>query len=280
MVWECVSTASRLFWRHLGMLVMANILWLLLSVPIVTWPAATAGLFTSFAVVQEELDAPHQDVRLGDFWDGFRQYWLRSSVLSVIDLVGLGVIAVALVFYGEYQRAAALARRANGLIGLAWITAQLYVYPLLLERAGSRPWEIMREALLMALGYPLSSLSLLVTVLVLTIAAVASGRSGPLRLLLGNRHGADGHAATDLAPTWRNRHGGPVSPTAEPDAPFAVVCGSDSLVGNVAVPPSRRAMADRDDRSARRRGTQRRGDQTPRPARGSCNVAGASGPAA
>ena len=49
MVWECVSTASRLFWRHLGMLVMANILWLLLSVPIVTWPAATAGLFTSFA---------------------------------------------------------------------------------------------------------------------------------------------------------------------------------------------------------------------------------------
>ena len=59
------------------------------------------------------------------------------------------------------------------MIGLAWITAQLYVYPLLLERAGSRPWEIMREALLMALGYPLSSLSLLVTVLVLTIAAVA-----------------------------------------------------------------------------------------------------------
>jgi hypothetical protein len=31
----------------------------------------------------------------------------------------------------------------------------------------------MREALLMALGYPLSSLSLLVTVIVLTIAAVA-----------------------------------------------------------------------------------------------------------
>jgi hypothetical protein len=59
------------------------------------------------------------------------------------------------------------------LIGLGWITAQLYVYPLLLERLTSRPWEVMREALLMAIGYPLSSLSLLVTVIVLTIAAVA-----------------------------------------------------------------------------------------------------------
>ena len=138
------------------MLVMANILWLLLSVPIVTWPAATAGLFTSFAAVQEELDAPHQDVRLGDFWDGFRQYWLRSSVLSVIDLVGLGVIAVALVFYGgSTNEPLRWLVGPIGLIGLAWITAQLYVYPLLLERAGSRPWEIMREALLMALGYPL-----------------------------------------------------------------------------------------------------------------------------
>src|SRR5215211_8829938 len=87
MVWESVSTASRLFWRHLGMLVMANILWLLLSLPIVTWPAATAGLFYLVRrVVQEELDAPLQEARLGDFWDGFRRYWPRSSVLSVIDL--------------------------------------------------------------------------------------------------------------------------------------------------------------------------------------------------
>jgi uncharacterized membrane protein YesL len=175
MVWESVAIASRLFWRHLGMLVVANILWLLLSLPIVTWPAATAGLFYLVRrVIQEELDAPAQDARLGDFWDGFRQYWLRSSALSVIDLVGLGVIAVALVFYGgSSNEPLRWLVGPIGLIGLAWITAQLYVYPLLLERAGSRPWEIMREALLMALGYPLSSLSLLVTIIVLTIAAVA-----------------------------------------------------------------------------------------------------------
>ena len=175
MVWESVATASRLFWRHLGMLVVANILWLLLSLPIVTWPAATAGLFYLVRrVVQEELGASPRDASLGDFWDGFRQYWLRSSVLAVIDLAGLGVIAVALVFYGgSTEEPLRWLVGPIGLIGLVWITAQLYVYPLLLERSGSRPWEIMREALLMVIGYPLSSLSLLITVIILLIAAVA-----------------------------------------------------------------------------------------------------------
>jgi uncharacterized membrane protein YesL len=175
MVWESVSTASRLFWRHLGMLVVGNILWLLLSLPIVTWPAATAGLFYLVRrVVQEEMEASLQEARLGDFWDGFRQYWLRSSVLSVIDLAGLGLIAVALVFYwGSTEEPLRWLVGPIGLIGLAWITAQLYVYPLLFERTESSPLAIMREALLMALGYPLSSLSLLVTVTVLAIAAVA-----------------------------------------------------------------------------------------------------------
>jgi uncharacterized membrane protein YesL len=175
MVWESVAIASRLFWRHLGMLVVANILWLLLSLPIITWPAATAGLFYLVRrVVQEELDASPRDARLGDFWHGFKQYWLPGSVLSVIILAGLGVIAVALVFYWRStEEPVRWLVGPIGLIGLAWIAAQLYVYPLLLERTGRPAWQVMREALLMALGYPLSSISLLVTVIVLAIAAVA-----------------------------------------------------------------------------------------------------------
>src|SRR5215211_5316456 len=175
MVWESVSTASRLFWRHLGMLVVADILWLLLSLPIVTWPAATAGLFFLVRrVVQEELEMSPRDAHLGDFWDGFRHYWLRSSLVTAIDLTGLGMIAVALVFYwGRREEPLQWLVGPIGLVGLVWITAQLYVYPLLLERTGRPPWQIMREALLMVLGYPLSSLSVLVTYLVLLIAAIA-----------------------------------------------------------------------------------------------------------
>ena len=124
------------------MLVMANILWLLLSVPIVTWPAATAGLFYLVRrVVQEELDAPHRDARLGDFWDGFKTV-LPTQQRAVGHRPGRsGRIAVALVFYGgSTNEPLRWLVGPIGLIGLAWITAQLYVvYPLLLERAGDGP---------------------------------------------------------------------------------------------------------------------------------------------
>lgn len=174
MVWDSVSTAARLFWRRLGMLVLANVLWVALSLPVVTWPAATAGLFTLVRrLVAEELDGAPRDARIGDFWDGFRAHWRRSSLLTFIDLAGVVVIGVALAFYG---RSAAEPLRwligPIGLAGLVWFGAQLYVYPLMLQRSSVRPWEIMREALLLAIGYPLSTLSLLVTSLVLAVAAV------------------------------------------------------------------------------------------------------------
>ena len=166
------------------MLVLANILWLLLILPIVTWPAATAGLFYLVRrVVQEELEGAPTEARLSDFWDGFRRYGLRSSALTAIDLAGMGAIGVALVFYGRStEEPLRWLVGPIGLAALAWIAAQLYVYPLLLQRPGSRPWQIMREALLMAIGYPLSSLSLLVTVIVLFIAAIAL--AGPVLFVI------------------------------------------------------------------------------------------------
>ena len=184
MVWESVSTAAGLFWRHLGMLVLANILWLLLSLPVVTWPAATAGLFYLVRrVVQEDLEGSPSEARLSDFWDGFRRHGLRSSVLMAIDVAGVGVIGVALLFYGRStEEPLRWLVGPIGLAALAWIAAQLYVYPLLLQRPGNRPWEIMREALLVAIGYPLSSLSLLVTIIVLMIAAIAL--AGPVLFVI------------------------------------------------------------------------------------------------
>lgn len=174
MVWDSVSTAARLFWRRLGLMVLANVLWLVLSLPIITWPAATAGLFFLVRrVVEEELDGAPRDARIGDFWYGCKAYGLGSSRLVAIDLAGLGVIAVALVFYGR-STTEPLRWLVGpiGLAGLVWLAAQLYVYPLLLQRPSYRPREIMREALLIAIGYPLSTLSLLLTSLVLAAASM------------------------------------------------------------------------------------------------------------
>ena len=153
-----------LFWRHLGVMVLANILWLLLSLPIVTWPAATAGLFhLARRVIQEELEASDRDAISTIFGTDSGSMAFGAACFA-IDLVGGGPdCRRARVLWGKSQEPLRWLVGPIVLIGLAWITAQLYVYPLLLQRPGSNPWEIIREALLMAIGYALSSLSLLVT---------------------------------------------------------------------------------------------------------------------
>jgi uncharacterized membrane protein YesL len=183
LVWQSVSLAARLLWRRLPLLVLANILWLLLSLPIVTWPAATAGLFfLAGRVVREELDGDPDEARLRDFWDGVQQHWRRSTLLTLIDLAGLGAIAVALLFYS--RNPVEPLRWLVGpiaLVALAGVGAQLYLYPLLLRRPGQPPLAIAREAVLTAIGLPLLTLPLLLTSLVLAIAAVVL--AGPVLLI-------------------------------------------------------------------------------------------------
>jgi uncharacterized membrane protein YesL len=174
MVWQTLSLAAGIFWRRLGILVVANICWLLLSLLIVTWPAATAGLFYLVRrVIDEELAVASRDAHPRDFWEGFRLFGWRGTLLALLALAGLVIIVVALLFYG---RSASEPVRwlvgPIGLIGIVWVSALLYVFPLMLQRPGNGAVEIMREALLMALGYPLYTLSLLVVALVLFAASL------------------------------------------------------------------------------------------------------------
>jgi uncharacterized membrane protein YesL len=183
MAWDILMLALRLFWRRIGLLLTANLLWLGMSLLVVTWPAATAGLFyLARRVIEEELSADPQPAVIGDFWIGFRSYWLRSSILMIGDLLCLVAIVVALRFYGESAVAP-----FSWLVGpltlavLAWAGAQLYLYPLLIERAERRLPEIAREAFLIAISYPLNNLSLLLTTLALSVGATVL--AGPILLV-------------------------------------------------------------------------------------------------
>jgi len=181
--WDCLTTTIRLVWRRLGLLLSANVLWLALALPIVTWPAATAGLFYLVGrVVREELDFEPRYARLGDFWEGFRSHGWRGSLLALIDLLALLLIVVALRFYG--QSSTDWLRWLIGpiaLIGLAWAVAQLYLYPLLIQRPERPAWEVAREAFLIAISYSIFSLSLLLTAIVLAVAAAVL--AGPVLLI-------------------------------------------------------------------------------------------------
>ena len=182
-VWASTSLAARLLWRRLPLLVVGNLVWLLVSLPLVTWPAATAGLFSLVRrIVEEEMDAAPHEPRLADFWAGFKQHGVRASLLTLLDVAGFAVIAVALLFYvrSEIEPLRWLVGPI-ALVGLVWLGAQIYIFPLLLQRPVSGPWAIMREALLTAIGNPLLTFSLLLTSLVLAVPAVAL--AGPVLLV-------------------------------------------------------------------------------------------------
>lgn len=183
MVWESVATTARLLWRRLGILLVGNILWLGMSLLIFTWPAATAGLFHLVnRIIEEELDFATSRARVGDFWEGFRHYGPRSSVLSVINLACFLLIFSALLLYLT-QLSDPLRWLAGpvAVIGLAWLGAQIYLYALLLHRPDTGPVRVLREAFLIAISYPLYTGSLLITSLIL--ASVAIALAGPILLI-------------------------------------------------------------------------------------------------
>jgi uncharacterized membrane protein YesL len=181
--WDCLTTTLRLVWRRLGLLLAANVLWIALSLPIFTWPAATAGLFYLISrVVKEELDFEPHSARANDFWEGVRQYGWRGTLLALIDLLALLMIGVALRFYSqsvtEWLRWLV---GPIGLIGLAWAGAQLYLYPLLIQRPERPILELAHEAFLIAISYWLYTLSLLITATVLAVGAALL--AGPVLLI-------------------------------------------------------------------------------------------------
>lgn len=183
MVWDMLVLALRLFWRRIGLLLTANVLWLGLSLLVVTWPAATAGLFElARRILEEEQAADPQPATIDDFWAGFRGYWRRGSLLALGDLAAGVAIVVGLWFYGT-RMIPPLSWLSGpiALVGLAWVGAQLYLFPLLVQRGERRPWQIAREAFLIAISYPVNTVSLLLTAL--AIGAGAAVLAGPILLV-------------------------------------------------------------------------------------------------
>jgi len=183
MAWPTYLLALKIFWRRIGLFLTANLLWIAMRLPIVTWPAATAGLFyLARRVADEELLADPKPAVIGDFWRGFREQWRRSSLLSVGNLALLGVMLVALRFYSTSS-----IPLLNWLVGpislclIVWAGMQLFLYPLLIQRPDHSPWAIAREAFLITISYPLNAALTLLTTLILLIGALFL--AGPILLI-------------------------------------------------------------------------------------------------
>lgn len=156
MSWSIIRVFFRETYDELFRLVVANLCWLGLSLPIVTLPAATLALYEFAHGV-----LCHQDPEYSVLWRGVRKWFWRSFV--VLALLGLSLLlpAVGVVFYLRWAQSGALVAYAlfalNFWVLVFVLLCQVYFIPLLVHQGISIGKALKRSAL-MVLYRPTASL--------------------------------------------------------------------------------------------------------------------------
>lgn len=156
--------------EHRGYIyIWGNFWWFLLSIPVITAPAAWAGL------MHLGYEAHHNPgVNLDAFWEGFRANFRRGLILALLNVVVVGVNLVNL--WGAQEQTGLLVDLLRGLwlLTLAlWFTLQLYLWPVFYAMEHPTLWGAMRNAGLMIALNPLFTLSLWMGIaLIVTISTI------------------------------------------------------------------------------------------------------------
>jgi uncharacterized membrane protein YesL len=173
--------------QAIGPLIVANLLWLALTLPLVTAPPALAGLYCFVDLVVRGEDPP-----LSRFFIGFRRYFVPSWALAALNLGLLAVLLVNFVFYlcqpSDWIQLVAI---PMFYLLLLWLCVQTYLFPLLVGarvtgREGNgettlNPWPLFKSAVRLTLAEPVYSL--IVGLAVLAWLALNIALAGPILVL-------------------------------------------------------------------------------------------------
>jgi uncharacterized membrane protein YesL len=156
--------------EHYGWLyVMANLASVALSIPIVTSPAAYAGLSRLSHTAQTTPTASFTD-----YWEGFRAHFRRGLVVAVANIAILGVLWSNFASYrAQADWLFIMLRGAWIVILVVWFGVQLYVWPILEEMEQPNLREALRNSAVMMLQNPIFTLTLLVAVAIIAVISVA-----------------------------------------------------------------------------------------------------------
>ncbi|MCC7209946.1 MAG: DUF624 domain-containing protein [Anaerolineae bacterium] len=180
-------TGLRAVWRgvrhlnHRGYIyIWANVLWLVCSLPLVTAPAAWAGLVHMSHLAHE---GPTANIR--DFWDGFRANLRRGLLLALLNALVIVVNISNLIAYQHMSGVEFVALRVFWVTALLlWFAFQLYLWPLYYHMETPTLRGAARNALVMMTLNPLFTLGLWLGILL--IAAVSTFLAASWFLLTGS----------------------------------------------------------------------------------------------
>jgi uncharacterized membrane protein YesL len=178
-LWE----ALKHYWEDFFVLTVMNILTALLALPVVTFPPALAGLW----YIGNEA-ANGRAVEWGDYFRGFRRYFLKAWGLALINILVVALVLTNVWFYGPdvvpFNISSTLAIWIRSLfvgLGLIWWCYQLYPMAMLLEQEDQRIRLALRNSAILAIANP--GVTFVLGVLSLLVIAL-SLRFPPLIILL------------------------------------------------------------------------------------------------
>jgi uncharacterized membrane protein YesL len=150
-------------------LILANVVWFLLSLPVVTLFPALVGLFYATNQVAHDRASGGRAV-----WEGLRAYFWVSWRWGLIFLAGLLIGGVNLWFYQQSQAEWIWLLAAVFLtLSVMWISVNLYVPAFLIEQVEPSLRTAYRNSLALWVRRPLNSALLVVACALLLYLSVA-----------------------------------------------------------------------------------------------------------
>jgi uncharacterized membrane protein YesL len=127
-----------------------NILWFLLTLPILTAPGAMAGLLYAINKL-----AKNESVNAHTFFEGFRKFFWVSWRLTLLNAAIFLTAYLNFAFYQDMQES--INKWAFGIVlGLVfiWVVLQMYILPLLIEQDSNQLLASVRNSILLLLRHP------------------------------------------------------------------------------------------------------------------------------
>jgi hypothetical protein len=151
-----------------GDLMVSNVLWVLLILPIITIPPAFAGLY--YATLQQ---VHYKSVTRQIFFEGFRKYlrpsygWFFSNVL----VIGILLLNINLTIQFPQVWWLQLLRGVYLVLLVVWLLLQFYTFPLLIQQEKPRLGLALRNSAILWLKHSILSLLLSVVIIVLVVVS-------------------------------------------------------------------------------------------------------------
>lgn len=144
-------------------ILVANLLWALFTLPVLTAPPAAAGLY--YVTNQLAHDRP---VTWRSFFEGFRQYFWISYRWGLFNLLILAILSSNIVFYSQVEGEIFFWVRAIFVaLVLIWLLIQTYTFPLLIEQTEPRMLLALRNSVGLFAFNPKYALGIAIVILLI-----------------------------------------------------------------------------------------------------------------